>query len=276
MFLLRVEAAVSVYQVEALVKKYLDKFFKDYNLPMPKIKIVDRITANYLGRCIYSPHIDTANSTIEIQKGIINDETTLGKVICHELIHHFRNVTYFGHPTQGEGNRKKDDERRKLGFKDGHGAEFHEWAAKINAVMGKDYVTEKSDESYVIEGTKEYYMLVLPVSKNSNNYAWAWTVKPSDEQKAEIQRLIREHAGRLFKSKDTKWLTGDKIKKYGSASIPRDEDKKKALEEMYKSGTDIKPNWPLPISKLSDLHTKKLVQHYGQEMKEFLDKNRKP
>jgi hypothetical protein len=73
-------------------------------------------------------------------------------------------------------------------------------------------------------------------------------------------------------SKDARWTHGTKIKKYGQISEPRDEASKKKLKELYQSGSGIKPNWPAPISKLSDFH-KKMVNHYGPEMKTILEKD---
>ena len=113
MFLYRVEAAISVMQVETSVKKYLDKFFKEYNLPIPRIKIVDSMTAKWLGRDVYDPKVDKSNTTMEIQKSILNDEKTLDRVLCHELIHHWDFVTKFGHPDTGEETWKRHNEGKK-------------------------------------------------------------------------------------------------------------------------------------------------------------------
>jgi len=272
MFLYKIEAAVSVMHVETSIKKFLDKFFKEYNLPMPRIKIVNRMTAGWLGRDVYEPRIDKNNTTMEIQKSITNDEKTLDRVIAHELIHHKDFITRYGHPEQGKENWDKHLTHRRLGFKsDGHGKEFQEWAAKINAVMGKDYVTEKSDTSYVVEITKDYFLLIMPTSKGAEQYGWAWALKPSTEQKSVIQNKIME-GGRLFMSRDERWMSGAKIKKYGGMSVPTKEDGKSALKDLYNSGKDIKPNWPAPISKVSDFHTK-MSQHYGKDMKEILEKD---
>lgn len=268
----KIEAAVSVMHVETSVKKYLDKFFKEYNLPVPRIKIVNSTTAKWLGRDIYDPKVDKNNTTIEIQKSITNDERTLDRVICHELIHHFVFVTKFGHPETGDEAWNQHNEANKLGFTaDGHGVEFQKWADKINAVMGKDYVTKESDTSYVVDFTKEYFLLIMPTSKNSENYMYAWSLKPTSDQKEVILQKMRDENARLFMSKDERWTHGVKIKKYRPLSVPRDEPSKKKLKDLYHSGSGLKPNWPAPISKLSDFH-KKMVDHYGKDMKDLLEK----
>lgn len=250
MFLFKIEAAVSIAQVEREVKKLLDKFFQEYKLPIPKIKIVDRPTSRWLGRDVYTPSLNKNNTTLEVQKSIINDEKTLNRVLAHELIHHFNFLAQYAHPDTGDEAWKKYLQLRRYGIKeDAHGKEFKEWAAKINAVMGADYVTEKSNSDYVIEDTKEFYLLIKPIH---NEFGWAWSMRPSPEIKSIIQQKIMD-GGKLFLSKDRKFLSGTRIKKYGGLSVPLKDDFKKELSDMYNSNKDIKPTWPKLIKTLNDL-----------------------
>lgn len=260
---------MSAVQIEGLIKHLLTKFFSEIQLPMPIVKIVNNAVPKWLGRCVYTHNANENRSVIEIQKSIVNDEKTLDRVLCHELIHAVDFYKQYGHPEQGKENWDKHLTHRRLGFKsDGHGKEFQEWAAKINAVMGKDYVTEKSDTSYVVEVTKDYFLLIMPTSKGAEQYGWAWALKPSTEQKSVIQNKIME-GGRLFMSRDERWMSGAKIKKYGGMSVPTKEDGKNALKDLYNSGKDIKPNWPQTITKVSDFHNK-MKSHYGPEMEHIL------
>ena len=269
MFLYKIEAAISVMQIDGQVKHILTKFFSEMQIPIPTVKIVNNAAPKWLGRCIYTHNANENRSVIEIQKSIVNDDKTLDRVLCHELIHAVDFYKQYSHPEQGQENWNKHLDRKRLGFKsDGHGKEFQEWAAKINAVMGKDYVSEKSDTSYVVELTKEYFLLVMPTSKGAEKYGWAWTVRPSTEQKSVIQSKMME-GGRLFMSKDERWMSGAKIKKYGGMSVPTKEDGKQALKDIYNSGKDIKPNWPQTITKVSDFHSK-MKSHYGPEMDQIL------
>lgn len=269
MFLYKVESAVSVMHVEDAIKKLLDRFFKEYNLPMPRIKIVNQITSNWLGRTSYNPRIDKNNTTLEIQKRVTADEKSLDRVIAHELIHHWDMVTRYGHPEAGDAAWQKMQERRKLGFKEAeHGKEFHQWAEKINAVMGKDYVTEKSDMSYVTEIDKEFYILILPTSKSSQDYSYAWMVRPSRDQQAAAQQMMMRGA-RLFMTKDERFTHGVKVKKYGPTAIPRDKETQEKLKQMYESGKGLTPNWTKLITHVSDFHSK-MSSHYGKEMENIL------
>jgi hypothetical protein len=253
MFLSKIEAAVSVSHVEIGVKKLLDKFFHDYDLPMPRIKIVNQTGSSWLGRCSYKPSVDKANSTIEIQKRVLNDDKSLGRILAHELIHHFVFVTTYGHPEHGTKAWEEHMKLKRLGIKkqNGHGKEFQEWANKINSVMGKDYVTEKTDLSYVTEIEKEYYLIVAP-SAHSGYYAYAWATKPSRDQQAAIQRHIIDRKGRLFMSKDERFTYGTKIGQ--GLGTPLDKDEQAELKRIYESGKAITPSWTKLINKLSDFH----------------------
>jgi hypothetical protein len=248
-----IEAAVSVAHVEDATRKILAKFFHEYNLPMPRIKIVNQITSPWLGRCSYRPSIDKNNTTIEIQKRATNDEKSLDRILAHELIHHYDFITRYGHPQTGNETWEKDRQRTRLGFKsDGHGKEFKEWAAKINAVMGADYVTEKSDMSYVTELDKEYFLLIVP-SKDKSKFSFAWMVKPSKDQQAAAQRLMQDRDAKLFMSKDERFIVPKfRVKKYGSTGIPQDPERQEFLKTLYHSGKAITPNWTKLITKLSD------------------------
>ena len=249
MFLYKVEAAVSVMQVEASIRKFLDRFFKEYNLPMPRIKIVNNVGSRWLGRDSYSPSVDKNNTTMEIQKRITGDEKTLDRVIAHELIHHWDFLTKFGHPEHGDDNWKKSHQMQRLGFSDDpHGKQFRDWADKINMVMGKDYVSEKSDETYTTTLDKDFFLLLYPLSKTSTEkIGWSWCVRPSDEQKQVIRQRLTE-GGRLFLSRDERYTQGAKIKKYGGFSVPTKKDLQDKVKELFTSGQQTKPTW-LSIAK---------------------------
>jgi len=271
MFLYKIEAAVSVMHIEQAIKKLLDRFFKEYNLPMPRIKIANNVASRWLGRCGYTPSVDKFNTTMEIQKRITNDEKTLDRILAHELIHHLNFIEKYAHPEHGEDNWKKYSQMKRIGFSDDpHGKQFKEWADKINMVMGKDYVTEKSDETYAVEIDKDFFVLLYPISKEK--IGWAWTVRPSDEQKNVIKQKIMEGA-KLFTARDSKFTSGAKIKKYGGFSVPTKTEFKEQLKEMYTSGKQAQPAWintPMPLG-LKD--AEKFKSHYGKDLQEILKKD---
>ncbi len=220
MFLVRVEAAVSVSQVQQAIHKFLNKFFKKYNLPTPRIKIVNNSTEKWLGRTIYNPSQDTNNTTIEVQKSITNDEKTLDRIIAHELIHHWEFCVQ-------QSNKHHE----------AHGSEFKNWARIINNVMGKDYVTMVSDTTYVQEIDNEYYLLITEISHD--RYGWAWSAYPNSKQKDEVRKRVHDGKTKLFKSKDTRFVGGVKISAGGWLSIPKDKDIMQALKEIFTHGKSI-------------------------------------
>lgn len=277
MFLYKVEAAVSVMEVEKSVKKFLDKFFKEYNLPVPRIKIVNNVGSKWLGRCGYNPGIDKNNSILEVQKRITGNENTLDRIIAHELIHHLDFMSKFAHPEHGDENWKKLNQMRRLGFSDDpHGKFFKEWAAKINAVMGKDYVTEKSDETYVVESDKDFFVLLYPLNKDLQKIGWAWTVRPSTDQQQVIKQKILEGA-KLFLARDEKFTQGAKIKKYGGFSIPTKKEFQDQLKDMYTSGKSAEPAWlktpMLTHNNPPSSYSEKFKAHYNKDLKDILDKD---
>ena len=234
------EASVSVWHVETSIKKFLNQFFSDYNLPMPRIKIVNHTGSKWLGRCKYNSRIDKNNTTIEIQKKVTSDEKSLDRIIAHELIHHWEFITRYTNPI----NEKREKAQEMIKSHDpldreSHGKIFQEWADKINSVMGKDYVTTKSDMTYVIVSDKEFYVLVMPSPTYAGKYAWAWAVKPSKDLLLYIARHIEQNKAKLFKTKDEDYTTGSKLKKYGGASVSMDKEFNTKLEQMYNSGKEI-------------------------------------
>jgi hypothetical protein len=240
MFLSRVEAAVSVMQVETSVKKILNKFFKEYNLPMPRIKIANSLTAKWLGRDVYKSG-DT-NTQLEVQKRITDDEKTLDRILTHELIHHWE-FLILNPNADAKNSYIQKANKIYQGKQTSHGKPFRDWSAKINSVMGKDYVTEVSDSTYVLTSLdKDYYVLITPFP-NINRLGWAWAVRPSSTQWQIIKYNIENRNSKLFKTRDDRFLRGTKIKR-GSLSLPHTgtEDGKILqgfLQEMYKSGKEV-------------------------------------
>jgi hypothetical protein len=241
MFVTRVEAAVSVMQVEASIRKIVSKFFKEYKLPMPKIKIANSLTSKWLGLCEYKGG-DT-NTTISIQKRITDDEKTLDRVLTHELIHHWEFLVLYAKIADSsipQVQKALEHYTRKI---TSHGTSFLDWCTKINAVMGKDYVSEKSDSTYVLTSLdKDYYLLIAP-SKAYNRYGWCWAVRPSAKQWESIKYLKEHCKAKLFKTRDDRYLSGAKISRI-RLSLPHlgDEEGKimsNYLKELYDTGKEV-------------------------------------
>lgn len=187
-------------ECHAMLKKY---FHELGSFPVPKIEIVNNPSSPWLGRCIYNSK-NKSNTTIKIQKAILGDEKTMQRILAHELVHHVDFLTNWA------------DKNLKFYSRDGHGEFFRKWAAKINAIEGADFVTEKSDESFILSLDKEFYILIY---KNDNNqFVYQWSFRPSSKQKKFIDFVIEKKDARLTKTKDIKWTHGRKI---GDRSLSR-------------------------------------------------------
>lgn len=222
-----VRHAASAATVEALCKELLHKFFGDHNLPVPHIVIRDHTNTKTLARDIYK--LGDKNTTMEVQKSVVPDDTTLRRIITHELIHHWQFLVM----EHGE----KSIQARRIGIQtDGHGKDFLEYAEKINSVMGKDYVTVVSDQSYKVE-RKEFFILIQP--HPGKGYGYTIAVRPSQAQKDEIHDRVTQRNGRLFKISDPRYLSGAAVKKFGGYSVPLGHDEQTFLDHTYNQGTQV-------------------------------------
>jgi len=225
--------AASVSDVTALAKKYLKLYFKDEHLaddlqlPVPIIKIRNNVSAKALGRCLW--RIGAKNTTIELQKSILDNEKTLNRVLIHELIHHYVFLT-----------GQKDG--------DGHSGAWKEKAEELNKILGPGYITQTSDESYEKVG-KEYYIVIVPKA-GTDRYSFISTVSPSPSMKAKIIELLKIN-GRIFKIND-EYYAG-----VTSLSSTKDDKANARLKEIYDTEKEVSlPGLDKAKDPASDLNTK--------------------
>jgi len=218
--------AFSRGDIAAMADSFLKKYFHELgSFPVPRFEIVNNPNSRWNGRCIYKSS-DRHNTTIKLQKLIVNDETTLKRVLLHELIHHVDFLTNF---VDGDLRRARHD---------GHGEFFKQWAAKINAIEGDKFVTEKSDENYVESIDKDFFVLIAPMEKG---FAYAWTLRPSFEQKQVIQVYVNKYKAKLVETKDIRWMRGSKISKRSGLSRPLAPEDQQKLKDLYESASSEAP-----------------------------------
>lgn len=217
--------ASNVSDLKIMAKEIINKFFPE--LDAPEFKIVHNTIPKWLGLCRTTLKDGVLSTVISIQKSILNDEETLHRVLCHELIHCFLH-----HHME---NFEREIRLKKLGLSksSSHGKEFHEIANKMNATFGKDYVTEKSNLSYVVEDTKDYFIIIEPYKENL--YGVTKTVRPSKKQELEIANRIQNKNAHVFQTKDATFKDVSDIKKYGGFSVYKDQSMQEKLAEMYNS-----------------------------------------
>ncbi len=170
--------------VNNFVKEAMRILDPEGKYPMPVIKIVNLSGTRWLGRCTSTTStvgstINSVSSVIQLQQYILADDTTLQKVISHECCHH----VVISNFCVGQ------DRKTSLAAYDrdgGHGPSFFKMASKINAVLGADFVTEHSDESYVLTEGTEVYLFMWERSPGDILYCWA--ARPSAKQITYVKR----------------------------------------------------------------------------------------
>lgn len=213
-------------------KRMLAKFFHNQKignnpLPFPVIKIVDDRGPHWLGKCRYAPNELPGNCTILIQKKILGDSETLDRVMAHELIHHLEYML----TSQTQNVRTMRWTTR------GHGQFFHEWERRINSQVGKDWINESSDSSYVLTDESRPALIVIRKMYN-DRLVWSWMVRPSAGQKEELKRLEHEAGAKVFRSTNSVLMTGPKFAKWGKWASG-DKEIEKLLKEMYEHDTQV-------------------------------------
>lgn len=222
---------------------YIDHFFK--GMPMPEFKITNQLKANWLGRCEYQS--DWKLPVIQLQKSILGDEQTTDRVIAHEMVHAWNylfepaHVEYFNafrdKETYPQGVPRQVAERLKRALRavGGHGKAFMAWADKINAVKGKDFVAESSDEKDVVADIDKEFFVLVEQTKDGR-YAYNSFVKPTKNIREAIDYRQKNFGAKLFKTNDMNFLAKKSLKLYEGALVPKDKDKQEKLEKIFKSG----------------------------------------
>lgn len=126
--LLMIFEAADVQKVKEIAKELLDKFFSEYDLPVPDVKLKNNLNPKWLARHVCF-NTNRGNSNIEVQKSILDDDRTIRRVIAHELIHHWQ---CFKEKDDKSFNPAYHRAMRAIGKDTGHGESFEMWAKKIN------------------------------------------------------------------------------------------------------------------------------------------------
>jgi hypothetical protein len=196
----------------------------------PEVTIVDNLGSAWLGICRWTAN-DPNTSHIKLQRRILAHPATLDRVLAHEMVHHWE----FSRLTPEQVSLIR------YGIKpESHGAKFREGAAEINRLMGDDYVTRTSDASYELsKNTREFYLLIMPMSHRENRLGWAWAGRLTPQIKDRIARECRERQAKLIKTTDDRWTVGTKIQRFGGISVPpANSAYEEALNDLYADASE--------------------------------------
>lgn len=162
-------AGRDISHIAAVFLRLLDP---DGHYPLPKISITNRAGADWLGRAFTrltgdGKVVTGVSGEIQIQRGALEDDKTLHRVLAHEVVHYVVAWEMYGGAPYGDV--------RGLGAKEGdHGPRFLEVAGRLNALYGSDFITITSDESYVYEH-REVNLFVLAQQGASSKMMWCWS-----------------------------------------------------------------------------------------------------
>lgn len=206
-------------QINAYVAKYMG--ILDINGEPPVVRIRNNLGSKWLGRSTWrasQPH----TTQLELQQAIIWDEPTLERVIAHEMIHHRDSIAI----------TEREIALLKVGLKpDSHGASFREGAARINAIMGPNFVTKESDKEYKKAASKkDFILLITPLS--GGKLGWNWAARLGPKATDWVAELV-SRGSRLVHTSDVRWTKGSKIVRYGGYSVPKDSEDVDALRDLY-------------------------------------------
>ena len=210
-------------EVTARIREYVDKYMGILGIQgeLPDVKIRNNLGSKWLGRSKWSssrPH----TTLLELQHAILWDDPTLERVIAHEMIHH-RDALAIS---------ENDVALLRFGIKpDSHGASFREGASRINAIMGPDFVTERSDKEYKkASPRKEFLLLITPI--HNGRLGWNWTTRLGPKATDWVAELVSK-GSRLVSTSDERWTRGTKIARYSGYSMPKDPEEAALLKELY-------------------------------------------
>ncbi len=212
-------------QIADRIDGYVTKYMGILQIagPPPIVKLRSNLGSKWLGRSTWTPsRPDT--TLLELQTSILGDDRTLERVIAHEMIHHRDALAI------------SQDELTllRLGIKpEAHGTTFREGAARINAIMGPEFVTAVSDKDYKHEApSKKFVVLITPLPDGRLGWNWAARVGPKAQSWVD-ERIAR--GSRLVHTGDDRWARGRKIVRYGGYSVPKDDQEAVLLKGLYDS-----------------------------------------
>lgn len=179
----------------------------DKDLEVPPYRIVQRTGATWLGRAEIhlssfsgSPAPGKIQALVQVlfQRSLLTDENTLRRVVAHEMCH----VAEYWHVVvpyaEQHGVRTVVMMQRLTGD---HGKAWQKEAAKINAVYGNDFVTEKSDQSYNVDAYRHEAWLLLDRPSAQEIYI-ATMIRPTPKAITAAWRRLIMHprSGRFIKT----------------------------------------------------------------------------
>lgn len=227
-----------------LTRKYLS--ILAFAGPPPRWQLKNNLGPRWLGRCEWSPRAPET-CTIYVQKVATTDARTLERVAAHELCHHAEFLggvaKYMAKYGAGPPDKVMRYVSTMMRAQASHAEPFLAGAAKVNAVMGKDFVTVKSDESYALDDTgRSFYVLVGPISPGTDRLGWCWAARLSPQAAEYARTMVRERGFKLVLSHDSRLVNTDaRIRRAGGLAVASDAGLRADVVRLYAETPGIDP-----------------------------------
>lgn len=214
-------------------------------LPIPKFKINNR-QGKVIGACHWQYGIKDgkpycwSNTEIELQKRAVEDTHTLRRIIAHELCHH---EDFLINDTNYLNNYGYQSFKLHIRRTDSHGVEWLSIAHRFNNKYGDNFVTKTSDQDFKLatDNLRPFYVLI---TKYNDKLGWQVSLRLSPKQIIYLNACANHKLSydnkRLFMSSDAILLdNGAPMKIYGGFSIPRTDEQKSHILNLWNTGPDI-------------------------------------
>jgi hypothetical protein len=213
-----------IEQVRTLVRAYLSMLGID-PVEEPDVVLQHNTGSRWLGRWSMKWRSDLpTRPVIQIQRAVLSDPRTLERVVAHEVVHHAQYLQM----------DPREFQLLKLGIRPvGHGESFRRIAAIVNGRMGEGFVTEKSDQEYVVAPSGRR-ILVLISPTRAGRLGWQWATRLGPKARAWVERKTAEGA-RLVEAYDNDFIltSGPRIEAWKGWGMPPDEKTANQLQELY-------------------------------------------
>ena len=221
--LANLEAAAVPDEALSLTAKYA----KLLGVPsLPRVVVKDNVGSRWLGRTLWHAR-RPGSTTIELQKVILGHPETMERVIAHEVIHHAEFVELTPDQVELYQNRLLNLPK--------HGPRFFELARLINDERGDaEFVTEVSDQSYVLQSSRKFYVMVVEIAPGRFGYAYA--VKFSPKMIKALERYkANNRVVRIAETTERKWSRGPRFGD-GRYAVPTEPGEQDELRVFYEAG----------------------------------------
>jgi hypothetical protein len=213
-----------IEHIRSLIRTYLEMLGVD-PVEEPDVVIQNNTGSRWLGRWSMKWKEGLpSRPVIQIQRSVLSDLRTLERVVAHEVVHHVQYLRM----------DPSEIELLRIGIRPaGHGESFRRIADLVNEKVGDGFVTEKSDQEYVVEPSGRRILLLIAPTR-VGRLGWQWATRLGPKARAWVEKKTSEGA-RLVEEYDDNfiWTSGPRIEAWKGWAMPPDDETANRLRELY-------------------------------------------